>query len=116
MKKTIIILAAVIALCAGKELFSADIIVAPNPWVPNAGRTATGTLAGGITFTNIPADSELFIYTVSGNLAARAQLSGLSSAIWDGKNDNNNDVASGVYLWVVKSPEATRTGKLIVVR
>lgn len=116
MKKTIIPLAAALVLCAQSLLMGADIIVAPNPWVPKGGRVATGTPEGGITFTNIPANSELFIYTVSGNLVARSQLSGLSTAIWDGRNDNNVDVASGVYIWVLKSDEATKSGKLIIVR
>jgi len=96
---------------------AADIIAAPNPWVPNGGRVKTGTLADGIRFKNLPSDGELDIYTISGNLVTKQQLpSGAGTMNWNGKNDDNSYVASGVYLWVVKSAQATKSGKLIIIR
>ena len=117
MRKTIFTLALVTVLCAQTGLYAADIIAAPNPWVPEGGKTKTGSLADGITFKNLPSDGELAIYTLSGNLVMRQQIaSGAGTLRWNGKNDDNNYVASGVYFWVVKSPEATKSGKLIVIR
>ena len=84
-------------------------------------QTQTGTLAGGITFQTNPSggdlQGELFIYTISGNLVEKDQInSGTTSFTWDGRNASGNYVASGVYLWVLKTPSATKTGKLIVIR
>jgi hypothetical protein len=118
MKKTILTFALAVLLCGQGLLYgAADIIAAPNPWVPDSGRAQTGTLSGGITFRNLPADGELYIYTLSGNLVTKQQFSGGTGTLnWDGRNDGHTYVASGVYFWVVKSAEATRSGKLIVIR
>lgn len=117
MKRKFITTLAIIAFCAQAGLYAADIIAAPNPWVPEGGRTATGTMAGGITFRNLPSEGEFFIYTLSGDLVTKQQLDNGSGTLnWNGKNDSNADTASGVYFWVVRSPEATKSGKLIIIR
>ena len=117
MKKNIISIAFAIVFCAQTGLYAADIIAAPNPWVPGGGKVKTGTLAGGINFINLPADGELSIYTLTGSLVTKQELtSGAGAFNWNGKNDNGVNVASGVYFWVVRSAEATKSGKLIVVR
>ena len=117
MKGHIFLLAFSVIVCAAHGLYAADIIAAPNPWVPEGGKTATGTLAGGINFKNLPAQGTIYIYTVSGNLVFKQQLSNAAGTFnWNGKNGDGADVASGVYLWVVSSASSTRTGKLIVVR
>jgi len=117
MKKNILLFAFSIIFCTEYGLYAADIIAAPNPWVPEGGKPATGTLAGGINFKNLPASGMLYIYTISGNLVLKQQLSNAAGTFnWNGKNGDGSDVASGVYLWVVTSAAATRTGKLVVVR
>ena len=117
MKKNILMLAFSIIVCAEYGLCAADIIAAPNPWVPEAGKTATGTRAGGINFKNLPAECVMYIYTVSGNLVLKQQISSADGTFnWNGKNGSGSDVASGVYLWVVSSAAGTRNGKLVVVR
>jgi hypothetical protein len=137
MIKSIFSIILVIMFYAGSEIYAADskIIAAPNPWVPNGGKASSGggtTPSGGITFINLPNSGELSIFTISGNLVSKQQFASggggasnwqwtqtTSSGLgfkWNGKNDDNVDVASGVYLWVVSSPEATKNGKLIIVR
>jgi len=117
MNKRILMALCAVMFITQARVIAADIIAAPNPWVPDGGRAQTGTLAGGITFKNLPAEGELFVYTLSGNLVTKQPLvSGAGTFNWSGKNDNNTYVASGVYFWVVKSADAVRSGKLIVIR
>ena len=98
----------------------ADVKVAPVPWVPGSGDGKTDNAAG-IKFAGVPSQGEIDIYTISGNLVWKQVNMGTASTLaspilWSGKNISGNDVASGVYLWVVKSPAKTEKGKLIVVR
>jgi hypothetical protein len=117
MKRNILLIMFSVILCAECALYAADIIAAPNPWVPNGGKTRTGTPAGGINFMNLPTNGSLNIYTISGNLVLKQPLISSAGAFnWNGRNGSGVDVASGVYLWVINSSEGTRTGKLIIVR
>ena len=90
----------------------------PVPWVPGGVRATTGNAVDGITFGNLPPEGEIAIYTVSGNMINKIsfQDSITGEIQWFGKNDEGQDVASGVYLWVVKSSVGKKTGKLIIVR
>ena len=97
-------------------LFAAEIIVAPNPWIPESQKVATGNLTDGISFHNLPESGEILIYTVTGELVKRIEFSNNSSgtARWLGKNDEDEYVSSGVYLWILK--DQGKTGKLIIIR
>ncbi|MCB4790370.1 MAG: hypothetical protein LHV68_00620 [Elusimicrobia bacterium] len=109
----------VYALFGALNLSVDDVIVAPVPWVPELGDVAKGTLAGGITFRNLPYQGEIRIYTVSGELVRKIDLNSFidpNGYAWDGKNGDGKYVASGVYLWVVRSDQGKKTGKLIVIR
>ena len=120
ISKLTAISAFLVFLCAG--IIAADVIVAPVPWVPESGNAKTGNLTEGIKFAGVPSKAEILIYTISGNLVRKivnnsAVTSTMASPVsWDGKNESGNYVASGVYLWVVKTAEKTHKGKLIVVR
>jgi hypothetical protein len=100
------------------SVFGADVIVAPNPWVPEDGRDTNGTLAGGMRFINVPSSGEIFIFTITGNQVIRIEFVNNTSGEvkWNGKDDEDQYVASGVYLWMLKSTGYSRTGKLIVIR
>jgi flagellar hook assembly protein FlgD len=99
-------------------IVAADIIVAPVPWAPESNKASRGNFADGISFINVPSEGEILIYTISGQLVRHIEFKNNTTGRerWYGKNDNDEDVASGVYLWVVKSPGQTQTGKLIVLR
>ncbi|MFN3551419.1 MAG: hypothetical protein ACK4WJ_06400, partial [Endomicrobiia bacterium] len=60
----------------------------------------------------------IFIYTITGELVAKINFDTNDNGEkpWYGKNDNGFDVASGVYLWLVKSKQDKKTGKLIIIR
>lgn len=94
----------------------AGIIVAPNPWVPDDVNTTRGNYGDGIRFANVPADGEIRIYTTVGNLVRTIEYHATTTVTWDGKNADGEYLASGIYLWVVKSSDFTKTGKLIILR
>lgn len=91
----------------------------PVPWAPNSGNPSDGTLAGGITFTNLPSEGTIKIYNVAGQ-----QVRALSipanvvppQLVWNGKTDSGQDAVSGVYLWRVESGRNSKRGKLIIIR
>lgn len=78
----------------------------PNPIHPGDGDQAT--------FSEVPANSELSIMTVSGDLVKYWTNTDGEDILWDGTNSSGNPVSSGIYLWFV-SPSGS-SGKLVVVR
>jgi hypothetical protein len=96
-----------------------DVEVAPVPWVPEDDSTNNGTLAQGILFNNIPEQATIYIYTVDGLLIKQIAVANHTNQdyiVWDGKNNVGIDAASGVYVWVVKSVDDKKTGKLMLIR
>lgn len=94
----------------------ADIKCYPVPWVPDDGKLATGDWSSGITFIDLPNTGEISIYTTTGKFVDKIAFSNTTTQKWLGTDQNGNKVASGVYLWLVKGADTTKTGKLIVIR
>jgi hypothetical protein len=95
-----------------------EVVCYPVPWVPESGKTSTGNFSYGITFANLPYNCEICVYTIYGELVRKIDvINNVSGKYqWDGKNDFGEDLASGVYLWVVKTSSEKKVGKLIIVR
>lgn len=83
--------------------------VFPNPY-----RTGNGDF--GVTFTNIPQNSDITISTVSGNNIKHVDNVGPNDWVWDTKNNNGEDVAPGVYLYFVDYNDGSASGKVIISR
>lgn len=82
----------------------------PVPFRPSAGHSA-------ITFTGLTYSARISVYTLSGRLVRALDKNGPGATLeWDVKNSSGENVASGVYIFVVKSPGQTRSGKLMVIR
>ncbi|MGQ0644743.1 MAG: hypothetical protein ACT4O3_04545 [Elusimicrobiota bacterium] len=113
---------AVFAVMGAPSFKVSDAYAFPSPWRPsgpNAGLGAgqTGTEAGGITFTNLPSEGRIRVYTLSGVLVRDIHHNdGTPQAKWDGKNEAGDNVATGTYIYAVESAGATKTGKLVIVR
>ncbi len=86
-----------------------NISVYPNPFYPNRGQ-------GYITIDNIPANSKIRIYTLSGIKVWAGTATSTGLAIWDGTNKYGELVASGVYLCVIDSSAGNKIIKLAVER
>jgi len=62
----------------------------------------------------------LIIYNLLGQkvktLVDEDKLSGRYQVSWDGKNEEGNDVSSGIYFYVIKTKDFTQTKKMTLVR
>jgi hypothetical protein len=85
------------------------LIAYPNPLRPHH--------SGTIAIKGFVSDSDVRITDISGNSVAHIKSIG-GQAIWDGKNFNGEDVASGVYLIFSSAEEGKKTasGKVLIIR
>jgi hypothetical protein len=89
-----------------------DINVFPIPYI--AGELVEND---GITFVNLPVSSSISIYNLIGDLIFKAEnLTHVYT--WPVKNNANNMVNAGLYIYYVKDESGNRvdSGKLIIVR
>ena len=94
--------------------------VYPSPFRPSGpaagtGAGKTGTDAGGITFV-VPNASRVTVYTARGELVWEGANPAGGSIVWDTRSKGGNKAASGVYLYLIKSPVGSQTGKLAIIR
>lgn len=81
----------------------------PVPFKPSAGHTR-------ITFTGLTRQARVRVYTVSGELVRTLEKNDSGETLeWDVRNSRGENVASGVYVFTVKSGGETATGKLMVI-
>lgn len=84
-----------------------------KPFGPNAGTGAaqTGTLAGGVTFTNLPASGHIKIYNTQGEIKKDIEFSALSvpSYAWDFKDSSSQLLPDDMYYAVVSSGTSSKT-------
>jgi len=84
--------------------------VAPNPWDT---RLHTGN---DIRFLNLTDPATVKIFTVAGHWVRTVKASG-GMATWDLKNDNGENVASGIYLYLITNDTDDKArGKLVIIR
>ena len=98
--------------------------VYPVPYKPNGGDPdqgvpySAGTSNSGIVFDQLPQSVSIHIYTVTGQEVASfgADSSG-GKLHWDARNGAGRDVATGLYIAVIKSPgQKSITKKLLIIR
>lgn len=83
----------------------------PNPFSPGGGSVVQFSIPGntGATTTN---GIEITIYNSAGE-----EVKKLNNTIeWNGRNDDGDTVASGLYYYFVKSPGGEHKGKLTVIK
>jgi ligand-binding sensor domain-containing protein len=85
----------------------ADMSAYPNPAVLSEGVQY-------VEFKRIPSTGTLSIYTASGDLVVKLDLS--SESTWNLKNSRGERVAGGIYFFYVKSGDASGTGKIAVIK
>jgi len=72
-----------------------DIVVYPNPFNP---KTAVG---GACKFANLPKDTRIVIYTLSGEMVQSFRNQGMAIVYWDGTNINKQKVSPGIYYYII---------------
>ncbi len=69
----------------------------------------------GIVFQGLPHNSSIKIYDVSGSIVRIIAAGNSVSAVWDAKNEDGEDVAVGLYIYVVTDSSGDkRSGKIAV--
>jgi hypothetical protein len=86
------------------------LLVFPNPLKPDYGQNE-------ITFGNVPVGCEIFIYSASGQLVQRLREEDTNGGVvWDLRNQQGREVNSGVYVYIARFQEETKTGKFIILK
>ncbi len=83
----------------------------PNPFILDS-------FADGFTITNLAANTSVNIYSISGiKVKTFNNVQGKGQIVWDGKDDDSNFVASGIYVYLAfTNNDISATGKVAVVR
>jgi hypothetical protein len=63
---------------------------------------------GSITFGGLPANANLFIYDISGNLVRN-----IAGNYWDGRTNSGAQLAGGFYVTNVKTSEGVSSMKVL---
>ena len=65
-------------------------------------------------------DVELSLFDISGHhirtLVKANQIAGLKSVTWDGKDEKNNFVSSGIYFYMLQTGNFSSTKKMLIIR
>jgi len=115
---TTFVLVSPTAAIADIELGRANIGVRPNPYKRAAFHDASGKHQ--VMFYNLPLHCTIQIFDVSGMLideiSYNAPVVENGTFFWDMFSKNGNEVASGLYIWVVKYDGGMQHGKLAIIR
>ncbi len=101
---------AVFAISAPVSAALRNVRVFPNPFRPSQGHTT-------VTFDGFTNGAEVKIYNAAGRLVfEKTTDASATSFVWNVQNDSGKDVASGMYIYYLKSETNEKTGKLGIVR
>lgn len=86
-----------------------DVKVFPNPFRPK--------LQAFVSFANVADDAVINVYNRGGKLVVSLSGEKISGgrAMWNGRMDNGNIVAPGVYQYVVRGGSKVKKGKLLII-
>jgi len=86
-----------------------DIKVYPNPFRPLKGYK--GVMFSGLT------DAKIRIFTITGELIREGQVIGEGGWLWAGKNENGEEVARGIYIYLITDNAGNKkVGKIAVIK
>jgi hypothetical protein len=114
------------------DVWVAKFVISQTPPVPGGGAgVSTATLSNvksypnplrfslgqsAMTFSNLPSDASLKVYTLRGELVRELTPGGSGTASWDGKNQSGEKAASGVYFVFVQGAGDKKTMKVAIQR
>jgi hypothetical protein len=95
------------------------ISVVPNPYIVNSDYFYESPGNSKLRFTRLPVECTVTIFTISGEFITSIKhddpFSG--SEWWDLKNGQGNEIAPGLYIYVVQTPGGDKKiGKFVVIR
>ena len=94
------------------------ITVVPNPFRGESGFVGTGDTKNQIGFYGMPAKATIRIFSYAGQLIETIDHNDpVYSTAWFQVTRNGQDIASGIYFYVVTTPEGEETsGKFIIIK
>ncbi|MCD6579682.1 hypothetical protein J7L48_09410, partial [bacterium] len=105
-----------------KDLAKAHAV--PNPYF--YGSSDASKENGNIVFINLTSNADIYIYTIRGNLVKKIEHTSTSSGAygdgaerWDLTNDSGNQLATGLYFYLIKNPDNkddVKKGKIAIIR
>ncbi len=95
-----------------------DIYVVPNPFLIRSGYIGGNAPENRLCFVNLPRVCTIRIYSYSGQLVNTIEHNAdVDAQSWYQVTRNNQQIASGIYFFVVDTPGGTRShGKFVVIR
>ena len=88
--------------------------VYPVPYKPRSGGKYD---ADGISFSGVKEGDNIKIFNIAGEKVFEKTVSGTDNVfVWNGKNGSGNEVASGIYIYYVKTSGGNKKGKLAIER
>lgn len=91
---------------------SANVRVVPNPATLNAGGMGFPGDENQIVFAQLPYKCSIMIFTETGDLVDAFEHIGTDQEIWQQRTDNNQFIASGIYILLVRNAEDDLGNKL----
>lgn len=91
---------------------SDQVRVVPNPATLNAGGMGFPGDENQIVFAQLPYKCSIMIFTETGDLVDKFEHIGTDQEIWRQRTDNNQYIASGIYILLVREAEDTDGNKL----
>ena len=83
----------------------------PNPWRSDKHANMS------VTFDGMPASSIIKIFTVSAREVKQLTADATGVALWDRTNSGGDQVASGVYIYLIIDPQGNHaSGKLAIIK
>ncbi len=100
----------VYAIMSYEPVYSlSDVTVYPNPFYPNMNQKCK--------FSPLPSGRlTISIYNSAGEQVKTFRRYSNEGIAWDGNNDQEESVASGIYFYLIKNAEGKRTGKIGLIR
>lgn len=94
------------------------VVVVPNPYIVRSGFSGAGNVDNTIGFYNLPKKCTIRIISYSGQLVETiSHESGMYSVEYFKTTRNNQVIASGVYFYVVETPDGKQMhGKFVVIQ
>jgi len=87
-----------------------NLIVYPNPFSLSKGHSQ-------INFDGLTSDAKIRIFTLTGDLLEEEEVSWQYSWAWDVRNMKGEELARGIYLWVVTNTAGKKKiGKIVIIR
>ncbi len=101
----------------GTEAKLSEIKIVPNPYIVRAGWERS-QFEGRLQFTHLPPLCDIDIYTTAGDhVVSLHHNSAYDYEFWNLQNESGINVAYGLYVYIVKTPDGEKhTGRFVIIR